>query len=74
MGVALFAPFALQTPLSRAAARGHEAVVRLLIKRDDVAADSRDWLLLSLFEPEFGWFERGAEPMGMKGLWIVYEI
>ena len=31
-----------QTPLSWAANRGHEAVVRLLVERDDVAADSGD--------------------------------
>ena len=31
-----------QTPLSRAAEEGHEVVVRLLLSRDDVAADSRD--------------------------------
>ena len=31
-----------QTPLSRAAEEGHEAVVRLLLSRDDVIADSRD--------------------------------
>ena len=33
-----------QTSLSRAAEEGHEAVVRLLLSRDDVAADSRDSL------------------------------
>jgi Ankyrin repeats (3 copies) len=31
-----------QTPLLWAAKRGHEAVVKLLVERDDVAADSRD--------------------------------
>ncbi|KAL2047963.1 hypothetical protein ABVK25_011134 [Lepraria finkii] len=31
-----------QTPLSRAAWGGHEAIVKLLLSRDDVAADSRD--------------------------------
>ena len=31
-----------QTPLSRAAEEEHEAVVRLLLSRDDVAVDSRD--------------------------------
>ena len=29
-----------QTPLSRAARNGHEAIVRLLLERDDVEADS----------------------------------
>ncbi|KAH4217774.1 hypothetical protein HBH70_194640 [Parastagonospora nodorum] len=31
-----------QTPLSLAAARGHEAVVKVLVKREDVKADSKD--------------------------------
>ncbi len=31
-----------QTPLSLAAEEGHEAMVKLLLSRDDVAADSRD--------------------------------
>ena len=31
-----------QTPLSRAAERGQEAVVKLLVERDDVEADSKD--------------------------------
>jgi ankyrin repeat protein len=31
-----------RTPLSWAAERGHEAVVRLLVERDDVEADSKD--------------------------------
>jgi ankyrin repeat protein len=31
-----------QTPLSRAAEEGHEAVVKLLLERDDVTADLRD--------------------------------
>ena len=31
-----------QTPLLRATANGHEAVVKLLVKRDDVEADSKD--------------------------------
>ena len=29
-----------QTPISWAAMKGHEAVVKLLVERDDVAADS----------------------------------
>jgi len=32
-----------QTPLWHAADRGHEAVVRLLVERDDVEADSKDY-------------------------------
>ena len=31
-----------RTPLSQAAGRGHEAVVRLLVERDDVEIDSKD--------------------------------
>jgi ankyrin repeat protein len=31
-----------RTPLSTAAASGHEAVVKLLVERDDVVADSKD--------------------------------
>jgi ankyrin repeat protein len=32
------------TPLSSAAENGHEAVVKLLLTRDDVKANSRDWM------------------------------